>query len=120
LLGFGDEGKVGTERSPRPMIAPIERHRAEIGALCQRHNVRRLDLFGSAARETDFTATSDVDLLVEFDDQRGEPSFHDFLEFREALSRIIGRHVDLTMSGAVRNPYLRAAIERSRLSIHGA
>jgi predicted nucleotidyltransferase len=102
------------------MIAPIERRRTEIGALCRRYNVRRLDLFGSAARETDFTDASDVDLLVEFDDRRPAPSLHDFLEFRDALSRLIGRQVDLTMDGAVRNPYLRAAIDRSRLALHGA
>lgn len=35
--------------------------------LCRRHGVRRLDVFGSAARGIDFDpARSDTDLLVEF------------------------------------------------------
>jgi hypothetical protein len=102
------------------MIASIEHRRAEILALCRRYNVRRLDLFGSAARETDFTTASDVDLLVEFEQDRGPPPFHDLLAFRQALMDIVGRRVDLTMAGAVRNPFVRAAIERSRQPIYGA
>jgi predicted nucleotidyltransferase len=35
--------------------------------LCRRYGVRRLDVFGSAARGADFdVATSDVDFLVQF------------------------------------------------------
>ena len=39
---------------------------------------------------------------------------------RRTLSDLFGRKVDLTMASAVRNPYLRAAIERSRQPLHGA
>ncbi len=46
----------------------IERNRDRIAELCRRHGVRRIDLFGSAARGDDFDpATSDVDLMYEFD-----------------------------------------------------
>jgi hypothetical protein len=36
------------------MIADIAQHRADIAALCRRFGVRRLDVFGSAARGADF------------------------------------------------------------------
>lgn len=101
------------------MIDLIERHRAEVGALCRRYHVRRLDLFGSAARETDFNDTSDVDLLVEFDAAHSPPAFRDFLALRQALSDLFGRDIDLTMAGAVVNPFVRASIERSRRPLHG-
>jgi predicted nucleotidyltransferase len=53
----------------------IERQRAAIGELCRRHRVRRLDLFGSGARATDFDpARSDVDFLVEFDTTESAPT----------------------------------------------
>ncbi len=39
---------------------------AEIEALCREHHIRRLALFGSALRD-DFSADSDVDVLVEFE-----------------------------------------------------
>ena len=49
------------------MHAEILRHRETLAALCRRHGVARLDVFGSAARGVDFDPTrSDVDLLVEF------------------------------------------------------
>ena len=49
------------------MHAEILRHRDTLAALCRRHGVARLDVFGSAARGADFDpARSDVDLLVEF------------------------------------------------------
>ena len=49
------------------MHAEILRHRETLAALCRRHGVARLDVFGSAARGMDFDpARSDVDLLVEF------------------------------------------------------
>ena len=49
------------------MHADILRHRDTLAALCRRHGVARLDVFGSAARGVDFDpARSDVDLLVEF------------------------------------------------------
>ena len=47
------------------MHAEILRHRDTLVALCRRHGVARLDVFGSAARGVDFDpARSDVDLLV--------------------------------------------------------
>ena len=49
------------------MYAEILRHRDTLAALCRRHGVARLDVFGSAARGLDFDPErSDVDLLVEF------------------------------------------------------
>ena len=52
---------TGAELEP-PMIAEIARHRAEFAALCRRFGVRRLDVFGSGARETDFAP--DVATLI--------------------------------------------------------
>ena len=59
---------------------------------CQRHHIRKLAVFGSALRE-DFTADSDVDVLVEF--QKGfEPGFA-FFNMQDELSELIGHNVDL-------------------------
>ncbi len=50
------------------MHASIEQHRTEIARLCRRYAVRRLDVFGSAARGADFDpARGDADLLVVFE-----------------------------------------------------
>lgn len=103
------------------MIADIASHREELHALCRRYHVRRLDLFGSAARD-DFDPTrSDLDFLVEFD--RNSPdalSLKTFFGFKEALEALFGRSVDLVEPSALRNPYLKASIERSREPVFAA
>ena len=102
------------------MIPILSRHRAEIAGLCRRFHVRRLDLFGSAAREADFTQTSDLDFLVEFEPDHAPPALGEFLALRDALASLLGREIDLTMAGAIRNPFVRAAIARSLVTVHGA
>jgi predicted nucleotidyltransferase len=103
------------------MIADIVLHRDEVRDLCRRFHVRRLDLFGSAARGDFDPARSDLDFLVEFD--RGRPealSFKAFFGFKEALETLFGRNVDLIEPGAMRNPYVKASIERSRERVFAA
>jgi uncharacterized protein len=78
--------------------------------------VRRLELFGSGARD-DFTPASDLDFLVEFS---GSHSVTDYLGLREDLKLLFGREVDLVMPGAVRNPCIRATIERDRQLLYAA
>ena len=102
------------------MIPVLQSRRAEIAELCRRFRVRRLDVFGSAARESDFSDNSDIDLLVEYEPDHGPPRLEDYFEFRDALTALLGRKVDLVMANVVRNPYIRASIERSRQPLHGA
>lgn len=97
------------------MTPVVARHAEAISALCRRHGVRRLDLFGSAARGGDFDpARSDIDLLVEYEPDHMPPSLADFLALRGELEALFGRRVDLAMSSAIRNPYLRAEIDTER------
>ena len=50
------------------MTYVLEGHRQELADLCRKYRVRRLDVFGSAGRGDFDEESSDVDLLVEFDD----------------------------------------------------
>jgi uncharacterized protein len=88
----------------RTMIADIAQHREELRDLCRRFHVRRLEVFGSAARSADFDpARSDIDFLVEFAVEEGD--FGRFIDFKEALEALLDRRVDLVD---------RKAIEASR------
>jgi predicted nucleotidyltransferase len=90
-------------------------HREQLGKLCRRFHVRRLDVFGSAARGDFDPARSDLDFLVEFDSREPNAlSFKIYFSFKESLEALFGRSVDLVEPGAMRNPYLKASIERSR------
>ena len=103
------------------MHAEIKRHQQALTALCRRYGVVRLEVFGSAARGADFDpAKSDADFLVEFDEDNGMPALDQFLGFSEALERLLGRPVDLVEASAVKNPYVRATINRSRELIYAA
>lgn len=109
-----DETEIG-----QTMIAVLADHSTELAALCRQNRVRKLDVFGSAARADDFGAASDIDLLVEYEPGH-RPTLAEFLTFKESLSALFGREVDLTMESAVRNPYVRADIERYRRPLHAA
>jgi predicted nucleotidyltransferase len=102
------------------MIEEINLHREELQALCRRFHVRRLDLFGSAARGDFDSEHSDFDFIVEFD--RGAPlhPFDTYFGLKEGLEALLGRNVDLVELSAVRNPYLKASIEQSRENVYAA
>ena len=103
------------------MLPLIEAHRSQIAALCRDYGVRGLDVFGSAARETDFDPNrSDVDLLVTCDPERPAPNLSEYFDLTDQLSALLGRPVDLVMSGAVRNPFVRADIDRWKQPIYAA
>jgi uncharacterized protein len=103
------------------MIDEIALHSEELRALCRRFHVRRLDLFGSAARGDFDPERSDIDFLVEFDrDHPAALSLGTYFELKESLEALLGRPVDLVEPGAVRNPYLKASIERSREPVFAA
>ena len=103
------------------MHAAIADKREELMDLCRRHGVTRLEVFGSAARGADFDPkSSDADFLVEFRLDDGRTPFRQYFDFAEALRHTLGRPVDLVESGAVQNPYLRAAIDRSRELVYAS
>ena len=102
------------------MLTDIATRRDQIAALCRRHHVRRLELFGSAARGTDFDpARSDLDFLVEFSADR-PPTLAGFFALEQDLAQLLGRPVDLMAPSALRNPYLRADIARHREVVYAA
>ena len=102
------------------MHPAIAQHRADISAICQRYQIRRLEVFGSAARADDFDAErSDADFLVEFAPD-ALPSLETFFGAKADLEKLLGRGVDLVEPGAVRNPFVLASINRNREAVYAA
>ncbi len=94
------------------MHALLIQKRDAIAELCRRYGVQRLDVFGSAARGTDFDpGKSDADLLVMFAPNADDMA--NFLDFKEAVEALLGRPVDLVERQAVEAS--RNAIRRSRI-----
>lgn len=90
--------------------------RGRLAAICRRHRVKRLGVFGSAARG-DVTESSDVDLLVEFE-KDAETSLFDMVRLQEELSRLFGRKVDLATPAILENPYRRQAVLKDLREIY--
>jgi len=93
---------------------------AEITALCRKFHVRRLDLFGSAARGTFDAARSDLDFVVTFEELHPVALADDWFGLREGLEALFGRPVDLLTDRSIRNPYLRESVERTRRTLYAA
>jgi uncharacterized protein len=89
-----------------------------ISAFCQRHDIRKLALFGSVLRQ-DFRPDSDVDVLIEFSPS-ATVSLFGLVRIRDELSEYFGREVDLVDERGLRNPYRRREILRTAETLYAA
>jgi uncharacterized protein len=91
------------------MMIGLDRQQ-RIDDICRRYNVRRLQMFGSAATGT-ARPDSDVDMLVEF--IRGQaPSAFRLVDLQDELSAVFdGRRIDLAFPSILNNPFRKRAIE---------
>ena len=94
----------------------IEKIKQISAPACRNFNVKRLDAFGSVALETS-TASSDVDLLVEFQDPDIRPAKR-FFGLLHQLEDSLGCEVDLLTVGSLRNPYFRKRVLGERVLIY--
>ena len=97
----------------------LETKLSEIAAACEANDVKRLELFGSRARD-DYLSDSDVDLLVEFVDPLRAGVFDRYLALHDALQAIFGCKVDLIECSAVQNPVLQQRIAAGRKLLYAA
>ena len=103
------------------MIEQIRQARSELAAICLRHNVRRLDLFGSAVGTGFDPGTSDLDFLVESGTfSKGGGYSEHYFSLIDDLTVLFGRPLDLLVARAVRNPYLLESINQTRQSLYAA
>lgn len=101
------------------MIDLVADKRNEIVALCKEYGVRKLDLFGSAARGTFKADSSDLDFVVDLGEyERGIAKR--YFAFCDALEALFGRSVDVITVRQIQNPYFRAEVNATREPIYDA
>jgi predicted nucleotidyltransferase len=100
------------------IAAELEAKRRQLDALCRRTNALSLDLFGSAASRDFRPESSDLDFVVTFGEFPHGGIFDAYMDLAEGLESLFGRQVDLVTERSIRNPYLRKAIEASRIRIY--
>ncbi len=96
----------------------IEQKRTELAMLCHRSGARRLDVFGSAARDDFDPTNSDLDFLVEFEDVPPADYAKAYFALKEGLEALFGRSVDLVTRNGLANPYLSERIASERQTVY--
>ena len=93
---------------------------AQIIALCEKHKVVSLYVFGSVLTDK-FNDGSDVDFSVVFD--RGSlPAIeygNNYFDFKFALEDLLYRDVDLIEYSAIKNPYFKEELDDTKQIIYG-
>jgi predicted nucleotidyltransferase len=102
------------------MISPIAQYHTEVEELCQRHHVRRLELFGSAVSGKFNPDTSDLDFLVTFEELEPAVYADAYLGFYESLTALFDNHIELVSARAITNPYFLESIQRNRETLYAA
>ena len=98
----------------------IRKNMAQIVALCEKHKVLQLYVFGSILTNK-FNKDSDVDFTVVFDRDAlpllvyGE----NYFAFKFALEDLLKRDVDLLEYNAVKNPYFKEELDETKKLIYG-
>ena len=83
-------GQLKGDQSVSRIYIPTKK----VETFCIKYHVKKLSLFGSVLRD-DFRSDSDIDVLVEFQEEH-KPSLFEFVPMESELSKIFeGRKVDL-------------------------
>lgn len=90
----------------------------KIRALCYKHRVTKLFVFGSVLTDN-FNKSSDIDLLVDFSEIDLYDYSNNYYDLKSSLEKLLNRQVDLLEDKAIKNPYLRQSIDSSKHMIYG-
>ncbi|RMF37352.1 MAG: hypothetical protein D6759_02440 [Chloroflexi bacterium] len=71
----------------------------ELVEFCRRWKIRQMALFGSSLRD-DFGPESDIDVLIEFEDD-ADWSLLDHAQMQQELQSLVGRKIDLITKRAL-------------------
>ena len=96
----------------------IELNMDKIIALCKKYKVAKLWVFGSILTPR-FNDDIYVDFSVIFDYEQIQDMFLTFFDFIDDLQQLLGRKVDVVDETAVRNPYFRKELDRTKQLIYG-
>jgi len=96
----------------------IQNKKSDFLALCKTHEVKSLYAFGSSITDQFNSSTSDIDLLIEIDDddpiERGER----LMSIWDKLETFFQLKVDLLTNSSIKNPVLRESINATKTLIY--
>src|ERR1700743_1947992 len=89
-----------------------------IAALCKQYKVKHLYAFGSVLTDR-FKAESDIDLMVDFEPINLEDYADNYYDLKFSLEQILQKPIDLLEEQAIKNPFFKEAVSRTRQLIYG-
>lgn len=96
----------------------LNEHIDQIKEACSLNRVKRLFAFGSVTRN-ELKPESDIDLIVEIDDSDPISYSDHYFDLKEKLEQLLKRPIDLLEEKAIRNPFLRSEIDKTKVMIYG-
>lgn len=93
-------------------------HIDQIKRLCEINKVISLFAFGSVTTDN-FSPDSDIDLVVEIDDNDPVSYTDKYFNIKFQLEDILKRQIDLLEQKAIRNRFLKSEIDRTKVQIYG-
>ena len=91
--------------------------RSEIAQVCTELGVRRLELFGSAARGG---PADDLDFLVDLGERPPAEYAQTYFALRDRLAVLFARSIDLITPSGLQNPYFRQRVEQEKILLYAA
>jgi predicted nucleotidyltransferase len=95
-----------------------EKNIERIKQLCKEYRVKNFSVFGSVLTD-DFSADSDIDFIVDFNEN--DPIIYTDLYFqlKEKLEQILKRQIDLIEERGIKNSFFKKEIDESKVVIYG-
>jgi predicted nucleotidyltransferase len=96
----------------------LKKHIDQIKALCDTNKVKTLFAFGSVTTG-EFTTQSDIDLVVDIENNDPFSYSDNYFNLKFQLEQLLKRQVDLLEQKAIKNPYLKQEIEKTKILVYG-
>jgi len=98
----------------------LENRKADLVAICQDLNIKRLYAFGSVVSD-DFRDDSDIDFLISFqDDLTVDEYTNNYFQLHYKLRELFNRDIDIVTERTLSNPYFIESINESKQLIYEA
>ena len=102
-------------RMPPELAAKLE----DLARLCERLGVRRLELFGSAVRQSG-QRPGDLDFVVDLGDLPPREYADAYFRLLESLEALFNLPVDLITPANLANPHFRQRVEQEKVLLYAA
>ncbi len=86
--------------------------------LCKNHNIKSLYAFGSSITKTFNVEKSDIDFLIEVEEEAPLLRGENLLSVWDKFEEFFQRKVDLLTTSSLKNPVLKRNIEATKILIY--